>query len=72
MIDFKPATFELQYRALLAEANPEIDFVLDDIDDALQEATLASFDARACAYLAADNLRRQPFCYGAYQTYTLL
>lgn len=56
MIDFKPATFELQYRALLAEANPEIDFVLDDIDAALQEVTPASFDARACAYLAADIL----------------
>lgn len=56
MIDFKPTTFELQYRALLAKANPEIDFMLDDIDAALQQAAPCSFDARACAYIAADIL----------------
>lgn len=54
MIDFNPTTFEPHFRALVADA--ESDFELDEIDDALQQATLTSDDARACAYLAVEIL----------------
>lgn len=54
MINFNPATFEPHFRALLADT--ESDFELDEIDDALQQATPKSDDARACAYLAAEIL----------------
>lgn len=54
MINFNPATFELHFRALVADT--ESDFELDEIDDALQQATPESDDARACAYLAAEIL----------------
>lgn len=54
MIDFNPATFEPHFRALMADA--ESDFELDEIDDALQQATPDSDDARACAYLAVEIL----------------
>lgn len=54
MIDFNLATFEPHFRALVADA--ESDFELDDIDDALQQATPISDDARACAYLAVEIL----------------
>lgn len=63
MIAFNPETFEGQLRALLAEDDPEIDFMLDDIDDALQAATSDSVDARACAYIAADVLSRTDHCF---------
>lgn len=54
MINFNPATFEPHFRALAADT--ESDFELDEIDDALQQATPKSDDARACAYLAAEIL----------------
>lgn len=54
MINFTPATFEPHFRALVADT--ESDFELDEIDDALQQATQNSDDARACAYLAAEIL----------------
>lgn len=54
MIDFNPATFEPHFRALVADA--ESDFELDEIDDALLQATPKSDDARACAYLAVEIL----------------
>lgn len=54
MINFNPATFEPHIRALLADT--ESDFELDEIDDALQQATPKSDDARVCAYLAAEIL----------------
>lgn len=54
MINFNPATFEPHFRALVADT--ESDFELDEIDDALQQATPKSHDARACAYLAAEIL----------------
>ncbi len=54
MIDFNPAAFEPHFLALMA--GTESDFELDEIDDALQQATLESDDARACAYIAAEIL----------------
>jgi tetratricopeptide (TPR) repeat protein len=54
MINFNPTTFEPHFRALVADT--ESDFELDKIDDALQQATPKSDDARACAYLAAEIL----------------
>ncbi|MGZ5198775.1 MAG: tetratricopeptide repeat protein [Telluria sp.] len=54
MVNFNPETFEPYFRALVAD--PESDFELDEIDDALLQATTNSDDARACAYLAAEIL----------------
>lgn len=54
MINFNPETFEPHFRALVA--NTESDFELDELDDALQQATPKSDDARACAYIAAEIL----------------
>ncbi|KVK90334.1 hypothetical protein [Burkholderia cepacia] len=54
MITFNPATFETRFRTIVADA--ESDHELDEIDDALQQATPNSDDARACAYLAAEIL----------------
>lgn len=57
MIEFNPATFERHFRALLDD--PESDFKLDEIDDALQEVAGDSEDARACAYIAVEILSRE-------------
>ncbi|MBB4132482.1 tetratricopeptide repeat protein [Xanthomonas sp. 3075] len=54
MIDFNPATFELHFRALVA--HPDSDLELDELDDALQQATVESEDARACAYITVEVL----------------
>ncbi|WP_423680481.1 tetratricopeptide repeat protein [Undibacterium sp. WLHG33] len=54
MANFNPVTFEPHFRALVADT--ESDLELDEIDDALQQATPKSDGARACAYLAAEIL----------------
>lgn len=54
MIDFNPATFERHFRALIAD--PDSDFELDMLDDALQQTVAESEDARACAYIAVEVL----------------
>ncbi|MDN3578272.1 tetratricopeptide repeat protein [Chitinimonas viridis] len=57
MIDFNPSTFERHIRAILDD--PESDFELDEIDDALQQVTGDSEDARVCAYIAVEVLSRE-------------
>jgi len=54
MVNFYPATFEPHFRALVTD--PESDFELDEIDDALQKAISGSEDAKTCAYLAVEIL----------------
>jgi hypothetical protein len=44
----------------------------EELQDLLHLAFPAEIQQTPALLAQMDNLRRQPFCYGAYQTYTLL
>ena len=48
------------------------DFSKDDLSDLVRRVFPADDLKTPVLLEQIENLRRQPFCYGAYQTYTLL
>ena len=49
-----------------------VDYPTESLNDLVLRALPDQVDTSINELQQLDNLRRQPFCYGAYQTYTLL